>query len=77
MSSLVMNYKHNVPERKQPCQHNSRDKTTGCHWSLQSNVVITVSNTSTRNITSRMSLNAVSACPEEVKSSTKVQEMAI
>lgn len=76
MSSLVMNYKHIVPERKQPCQHNSRNKTTGCHWSLESNVVMTVSNTSERNIPGKVSLNGVSACPEEVKSS-KVQETAI
>lgn len=34
MSSIVMNYKHNVPERKQQCQHDSRNKTTGCHWSF-------------------------------------------
>lgn len=43
MSFLVMNYKHNVPERKQQCQHNSRNKTTGCHWFLYSSVVMIVS----------------------------------
>lgn len=29
MFPLVMNYKHNVPERKQQCQHTSRNKTGG------------------------------------------------
>lgn len=62
MFSLVMNYKYNVPERKQQCQHTSRNKqqaVTGLYEAVWHDIGSKVFQ---RTIPGTASLNRMSTC---------------